>query len=299
MNSLKLCSFCLAIGICSVVWARTAEAGSSSGLSTDSHAEADSNVPAAASPSLRNEPVGAELLAKAREAAAHMFNAVENVICREDVRRFKSGRGGAEHQVDVVQAQVTVENGAERYSAVLQNDRKRSRMSDIGGAWSEGEYATFLGEARQVLSSDRFIHTAHLAELNGTPAAVFPFEMDQSDTSWDFKVRSHHYALPFQGELWVSSETGEVLRIRRISRQMDPATGIGEVDWTVDFAPVSIDGRTLSLPSKALYSVTYLRDQSRQWNAMSFSSYRHFGSDAVIHYNVPGSVETAEALPRQ
>jgi len=283
-----------------MVWALTANAGSSSSPSTGSHAEGESSVPAAASPSLRNEPVavGEELLAKARDAAARMFNAVENVICREDVKRFKSGRGGTEHPVDVVQAQVTVENGAERYSAVLQNNRKRNRMSDIGGAWSEGEYASFLGEARQVLSSDRFIHTAHLAELNGTPATVFPFEMDRSETSWDFKVRSHHYALPFEGELWVSSETGEVLRIRRIARRMDPATAIEKVDWTVDFAKVSIDGRTLSLPSKALYSVTYIQGQSRQWNAMSFSSYRHYGSDAVIHYNVPGRVETAEALPQ-
>jgi hypothetical protein len=227
-----------------------------------------------------------------------MFNEVANVICREDVKRFKSERGGAERQVDEIQTQVTVEDGAERYSFVLQNNRKRSRMADIGGAWSEGEYATFLGEAHRVLSSDRFISTAYLTDLNGTQAAVFPFEMNESDTSWDFKVSSRHYALAFQGELWISTETGEVLRIRRIATQMDPATGIAEVDWTVDFAPVSIGGRTLSLPAKALYGITYLHDQGREWNAMSFSSYQRFGSDAVIRYNMPGGGESAEAVPR-
>jgi hypothetical protein len=300
MYYLRSCSFWLAIGIGSLLWVPKAGAGPSSGPPADAGAEVASAsiVPSAAIAPLSNQPVTEDLLAKAREAAARMFTEVENVICREDVKRFKSGRGGAEHQVDVIQTQVTVENGGERYTSVLQNNRKRNRMSDIGGAWSEGEYATFLGEARQVLSSNRFIHTAYLADLNGVPATVFPFEVNQGDTSWDFKVSSHHYSLPFQGELWVSSATGEVLRIRRIARQVDPATGIAEVDWTVDFASISIDGRTLSLPAKALYIVTYSRDQSRQWNAVSFSSYHHFGSDAVIRYNTPGSLETAVALPQ-
>jgi len=31
---------------------------------------------------------------------------------------------------------------------------------------------------------------------------------------------------------------------------------------------------------------------------VSFSSYQHFGSDAVIRYNTPGSLETAVALPQ-
>jgi hypothetical protein len=300
MNFLRRWSFWLAIGICSIVWLRTADANSMTGPSASgrSVSPSESNVPAVAIVALQNGPAAEDLLAKAREAAAHMFNEVANVICREDVKRFKSGHAGKDHQLDVIQTQVTVENGAEHYSAVLQNNRKRNQMSEIGGAWSEGEYATFLRDARRVLSSDHFNHTAYLADLNGTPAAVFPFEMSGSDTTWDFQVCSHHYALPFQGELWVSSETGEVLRISRIARQMDPATGIAEVDWMVDFAPVSIDGRMLSLPATAVYSVTYSNDQSRQWNAMSFSAYQHFGSDVVIHYNTPGSTEAPEASSR-
>lgn len=301
MNYLRSCSFWLAIAISSVVWIGTADGGPASGPSADGHAgnTPELSTPSTATVSQRSEPAGNDLLAKARDAAARMFNEVENVVCREEVKRFKSARGGPERQLDVIQTQVAVENGAERYSAVLQNKRKRNRMSDIGGAWSEGEYATFLAEARVVLSSNRFIHTAYLTNLNGTPAAVFPFEMNETETSWDFRVSSHHYALPFQGELWISSDTGEVLRIRRFSNQVSPETGIAEVDWTVDFASVPIGGRTLSLPSKALYSVTYLRNQNRSWNAMSFSSYQRYGSDAVIRYNTPGSVGAVELLPPQ
>jgi hypothetical protein len=300
MNSLRTCSLWLAIGICSLIWVRAADASSSSGPTATGRAEGapDVTFPAVPIVSPRNEPVSEELLVKARQAAARMFSEVENVICREDVKRFKSA-GGAEHPLDVIQTQVTIENGEERYSSILQNNRKRSRMADVGGAWSQGEYATFLSEVRQVLLSNRFIHTAYGAELNGAPAVMFPFEMNQNDTNWDFEVSSRHYVLPFQGELWVSSETGEILRIRRFATQMDRTTGIAEVDWTVDFAPVSIEGRMVSLPVRALYSVTYVRGQSRHWNAVSFSSYRHFGSDTVIRYDVPGGVVAAEVLPQR
>jgi len=252
----------------------------------DTHA-ATANVVLASS----IQVTGEQLLLKAREASSRMFNEVENVICREDVARFKAGRSGHQRQVDVIQTQVTVENGTERYSSVLQNKRKRGQMSEVGGAWSEGEYATFLHEARRVLASDHFIRSAYLARLNGAPAVIFPFEMNETESAWDFQVGSHHYALPFHGELWVSSETGELLRIKRLATQLDPATGVAEVEWTVDFSPVSMNGRTLSLPSKALYSVTYLNDQGREWNAISFSAYQRFTADAVIQYNLPPSAD--------
>jgi len=240
----------------------------------------------ASSPSLRSVPklTGAAYLQLARDSSNRMFSEVENVICNEHVERYKGHRDGTNHQVDVVEAKVAVEDGEERYSEIVQNNRHRNTMQQIGGAWSEGEYATFLREARRILSSNEFITQGYLTTLNGVPAVMFPYDMDEKQSSWDFLVRAHRYMLAFHGELWISQETGELLRSRRIARHLDISTGINEVDWTVDFSKVELNGRPLCLPAKALYSVTYRRDENREFNLTSFNNYKRFGSDSTIKF---------------
>jgi hypothetical protein len=56
------------------------------------------------------------------------------------------------------------------------------------------------------------------------------------------------------------------------------------VDWTVDLSKVDIDSRPITLPAKALYSVTYFRDESREWNLTSFYNYKRFGADSTIKF---------------
>jgi hypothetical protein len=241
------------------------------------------NIP---SPSLSNnaERTGSDYLMLAREASARMFNQVENVICEERIQRYKSRHPGEAHAIDVVEAKVAVADGEERYSDILQNEHRRQTMQQIGGAWSAGEYATFLREARHVLDSNEFITQGYLSKLNGVPAVLFPFDIDERASTWDFLVRAHRYMLAFHGELWVSQQTGEVLRIRRTARHLDVATGIKDVDWIVDFSRLQINGRPLTLPAKALYSVTYFRDDSREWNLTSFYNYKRFGSESTIRF---------------
>jgi hypothetical protein len=135
-----------------------------------------------------------------------------------------------------------------------------------------------------MMSQREYISQGYLTSLNGVPAVMFPYDVDEASSTWDFVVKSHRYVLPFHGELWISQSTGEVLRIRRVAQRIDVSTGISEVDWTVDFSKVEIGGQPLCLPAKARYSVTYLRDQSREWNLMSFSGYRRFGSESTIKF---------------
>ncbi|MGA7409291.1 MAG: hypothetical protein WBW33_02335 [Bryobacteraceae bacterium] len=229
---------------------------------------------------------GYDLLLRGREASSRIYRELSSVVCRERIDRFKGPVADAVgHPVDVVTSDVAMEEGVERYSNIRQNDKPRPGISRIGGAWSEGEYSTFLRQTAEILDSDNVIKMGVVTRFNGTPAILFPFDVSQSDSNWDFLVRSKHYLLGFHGEVWISQATGEVLRIRRTANQVPSGAGISQVDWSVDFGPSDLDGHSFILPSKATYSVTYPRDQHREWNVISFSNYHHYGVEVTIHYN--------------
>jgi hypothetical protein len=229
---------------------------------------------------------GYELLLRGREASSRVYRELSSVVCHERIDRFKGPIADANgHPVDVIMSDVAMEEGTERYSNIRQNDKPRPSISRIGGAWSEGEYSTLLRQTAETLDSDAIIKIGVVTRLNGTPAILFPFDVPPSESNWDFLVRSKHYQLGFHGEVWVSQATGEVLRIRRTANQIPSSVGISQVDWSVDFGPSDLDGHAFILPSKAAYSVTYPRDQHREWNVISFSNYHHYGVDVTIHYN--------------
>lgn len=215
-----------------------------------------------------------------------IYREPSSVVCRERIDRFKGPiADAAGHSVDVITSDVAMEEGVERYSNVRQNDKPRPSIARIGGAWSEGEYSTLLRQTAEALDSDTAIRMGVVTKFNGAPAVLLPFDVPRSDSNWDFLVRSKHYLLGFHGEVWISQVTGEVLRIRRTATQIPSGTGISQVDWSVDFGPGDLDGRSFILPSKATYSVTYPHDQHREWNVISFSNYHHYGVDISIHYN--------------
>ncbi len=251
----------------------------SSSSASPSEPPAGSNLPG---PQLS----GYDLLLRGREASSRIYRELSNVVCRERIDRFKGSIADtAGNPVDVITSDVAMEQGAERYSNIRQNDKPRLSISRIGGAWSVGEYSTLLRQTAETLDSDTAIQMGVITRLNGHPAILFPFDVPQSESDWEFLVRSKHYLLGFHGEIWISQATGEVLRIRRTANQIPSGTGISQVDWSVDFGPSDLDGHSFILPLKATYSVTYPHDRHREWNVISFSDYHHFGVDISIRYN--------------
>ena len=260
--------------------------GENDGRATAPSRPSEESLPASALSQHASPLSGFDLLLRGREASSRIYRQLSSVVCRERIDRFKGSLAGAAGRpVDVITSEVAMEEGAERYSNIRQNDKPRPSMSRIGGAWSEGEYSTLLRQTAETLDSDTAIQMGVVTRFNGRPAILFPFDVSPSDSGWDLLVRSKHYLLGFHGEVWLSQATGEVLRIRRTANQIPPHIGISQVDWSVDFGPSDLAGHTFILPSTAAYSVTYPRDRHREWNVISFSNYHHYGVDVSIHYN--------------
>ncbi len=227
--------------------------------------------------------VPASYLEQARVASARSFSDVVDVICQEHVNRYRISHKGALELIDSIDAQVAVEHGLEQYSAIRQNGIDRASLDDIGAVWSDGEYATFINDARQALNRSSPAQGT-IASLNGTSAILISFEISKTASSWDFVVHGHHYQLGFHGEIWISQKTGELLRCRRIANGIDRASGVKSIGWAVDFGIVEVAGKTVSLPTSATYDVEYTRSDLSSHNAIAFTNYHRFATEASIRF---------------
>ena len=143
--------------------------------------------------------------------------------------------------------------------------------------------SSVLGETLKALKSQPVTFVSY-SSMDGTPAAVYAFEYTADDSPWEIEISGKHYFLSFHGQIWASTETGSVLRILRVADDMPRQTGIAGVNWAVDFGTQPADGKTFWLPSKAVYSVTYLDAKRHEWNLIGFSGYKRYGSEVVVRF---------------
>jgi hypothetical protein len=227
---------------------------------------------------------GPDLL-EVRSANEQLYTDLESFVCDEQIARYEGRLSGEKaHHIDTVTAKVSFENGVEQYTEVRQNNRRRASISSITGAWSENEYGTLLRQTQLLLTTQR-VQFLRASDLDGTPAAVYAFEVSEQDTPWDLEVGAHHYKIPFRTEVWVSRDSGRILQLERTSTHLSAETGISQLSWSVLLAPVEINGRSWLLPKTAAYAVNYDEFGRREWNEMIFSNYRRYGSEVALRFD--------------
>ena len=228
--------------------------------------------------------VPGQLLEKARLVNVDLYASLKSFVCQEEIRRFRGDLHKAKgHSIDHVSAHLSFENGVEHYSDIEQNSRNLPSISAIAGAWSEGEFGTLLQQTAHLLKTQS-VSFISAASLEDTPAAIYRFDVKESESPWNLQVGPEHYSLSFTTEVWISETTGEILRINRRSTRMPEETGISEIGWEVTLDSVDLDGKTWRLPTEAAYSVSYSQSGHREWNQMSFSSYRRYGSESSLSF---------------
>ena len=224
------------------------------------------------------------LLDRVRASAERVFADLTNFVCGEQIERFRGSAHNPEgHRVDVITSQVSYFGNVEHYSDIFQNSKPLRQIDSLSGAWSEGEYGTILRETVTALRS-RAIKFIAFSRLENKTAAVYGFDYGPADSPWDIAVSGSHYAIPFHSQVWASPETGNILRIDRIARDVPEETGIVGVNWAVMFGPKQADGKTFWLPTKGVYSVSYLNSDRHEWNEIAFSGYKRYSSEVVVRF---------------
>lgn len=225
-----------------------------------------------------------QLYSLAKQAAGSLYSSLLSFVCKERIERFRSGPDtAAPRAIDTLTSNVSFEDGSEHYTEIEQNGKHRSHMSDVPGAWSEGEFGTLIRQTRDLLTSQQ-VSFWRYEDVDGVAAGLYTFEVSEAQSPWDLKVGSRHFRVPFRTEVWVSRATGQVLKIARASTSEPAGTGISEIHWTVTLAPTMLNGKEWLLPKAGEYAVTYHDTDQKHWNLLSFSDYHRYETEVTIHF---------------
>ncbi len=225
-----------------------------------------------------------DLLEKARRANDDLHATLKSFVCQEEIQRFQGNlRGSKTNAIDRVTAHLSFENGVEHYSDIHQDTHSLVSMSAMDGAWSVGEFGTLLEQTARLMESQP-VSFVDSTTLDGTAAAIYRFVVAEGQSPWDLAVGPRHYRIPFTTDVWLSTASGEILKITRKSLALPEGTRISEIDWDVTLDAVDLNGKKWHLPTAAAYSVSYAESKRREWNQMSFSDYRRYSSESTLEF---------------
>ena len=245
------------------------------------------DTPPDASPSADSVPARSlspseSLIERAREAAFEFSQNLPNFICEELMSRYtKRGHEEEMHQ-DVVSAQLIYEDGKESYRDVKINDRPTdSRLEEIGGSWSTGEFATTLLDLFHPDTQAQF-RSGGASPLAGVSAQVYDFEVRHENSDWTLHVGSQTLVAAYGGSVWVDPKTARVLRIEMQARNIPPDFPMDQVESAVDYSYVSIGGASFLLPVHAESLGCERGTGNCSHNVIDFRNYHEFKADIKI-----------------
>jgi VWFA-related protein len=183
---------------------------------------------------------------------------------------------------DTIEEKLTYINWVEHYEVVAINGRKATTATHlgIGGAVSGGEFGTllhdiFTPEAHTVFTWER------TTRLRGRNVHVFAFQVPkEAGMPISHKHPDVQVVASYSGEVFVDAETGEVLRMTGHVVGLPDDFPVKLVERSVDYMPVSIEGRIYNLPS---HSELQMRDSERLYvNKIDFKDYHKFAVESTI-----------------
>jgi hypothetical protein len=194
----------------------------------------------------------------------------------------------------VMNAEVTFENGHERYSNVTIDTKAPSAEAGRTMKFiSAGEMGSDLVDLfKAPLAAEFKFHKEE--RLNKTPASVYEFRIAaEKNTFWALRDNRGVTLHPeYQGELWLERETGRILRLKLRPVRMPVNFDFASVAITTDYNNILIaDVGTFLLPSKSATTVCFHNSKpagvSCRENTLLFHDCRKFGTKTRIVTDLP------------
>jgi hypothetical protein len=237
--------------------------------------------PARTSAPTRSLSPSEALIEKAREVAFEFSANLPNFICEEVMARYQQ-QGRNETSLDVVSAEIVYDNKQESYRNVRINDRPTdTRLEEIGGSWSTGEFASTLLSLFAPDTNAQF-HSGGASTISGVSAEVYDFQVRRENSRWTIHIDNQTIVPAYEGSVWIDPKSGRVLRIEMQASNIPADFPMDTIESAVDYSNVFIAGASVLLPVHAESLGCQRGADECSHNKIDFRNYHEFKVDVKI-----------------
>lgn len=237
----------------------------------------------------------AALIENVRKKALDYSRTLPNFICTQVTKRYtgKTAKGKDQPSwklFDTLTIQLSYFEEKENYKLTLVNGKPVTKtMEQLQGGKFKGDFGSVLRNVFEPQSQADFTWD-RWDLLSGRRAAVLRFEIDLAHAVFGTTItrngRGRHINWAAEGQVFVDSETMEVLRIGVNSADLPADSPVGMVHLILDYGRQKVGEQEFLLPLR-----------SENWSSSkaggslrgitTFTEYRKFSADSGIRFDVP------------
>ena len=226
------------------------------------------------------------LIQKAAEAALEFTETLPNYVCQEMMARSLSDSQPANWRPqDVIAMAVVYENGKENYRNITLNGKSTNKpLSELGGAYSTGEFGTVLIDLFSPATAAEF-HQRGESRIAGITAKLYGFDVKRENSHWDLHFGPQTYTPAYAGSVWIDPGTGRVLRIEMEARGLPSDFPADHVESATDYQYVRLgDAKQYLLPVHAETLSCQRGTQYCSRNVIDFRNYHKYSGESSIEF---------------
>jgi hypothetical protein len=223
------------------------------------------------------------IIVAAREAADEFTNNLPNFLVQQHTTRYVSTTNPPNWQaLDIVTAEVAVEDGKEDYRKISINGRATDKPQK-SGSWSTGEFAVTLQDVLSPFSAAKFTKRGD-DRIAGRPMAVYNYSIAETNSHWRLIAENQTCQPAHKGTIWIDKETNRVLRIEQQTISTPKDFPYDKAETTLEYDFVRIDNKTHLLPVRSENLMCQRGSNTCTRNELHFRNYRKFAAETNIKF---------------
>lgn len=225
------------------------------------------------------------MISAAREAAAEFTDSLPNYMVQQLTTRYYSATNPPDWRaIDIVSADVVVQDGKEDYRNIRINGRESKQPPEASGSWSTGEFALTLEDILSPTTGADFVRRG-TDVISGRSTTVYRFSVEQARSHWRLLHEGQTYSPAYKGAIWIDDTSKRVLRIEQQSAAIPADFPFDKAEVILDYDFVRINNKIFLLPVRAENLICQRGTQNCSRNVIEFRNYRKFDAESEIRFD--------------
>jgi hypothetical protein len=168
-------------------------------------------------------------------------------------------------------------------------------MSQVGGAWSVGEYGAVVINIFNPRSRTQFAKQGP-GDVRGREATIYSYKIEEEYSRWKLNSGGRSAIPAHHGKVWVDTETGRALRVETEATYLPHDFPLASGMAVLEYGEVVIDGQGFLLPFRAGNTFCQRGSASCSKLDMEFLDYRRFTSESTL-FTTDSDIEFGDEVP--